>query len=59
MSALSGRRFAVEYTPGPPAIGTLTRTEVDAEDASAAADAVKAQHRWCMIHRVEEVGRAK
>jgi hypothetical protein len=46
------RRFQVEYTPGPPAIGVLTTAVVEADDADAAEDQIKDLHAWVMVHRV-------
>lgn len=45
--------YVVTYTPGPPAIGVLTKLTVEAADASAARAVIRSQHRWVMIHRVQ------
>lgn len=48
------RTWIVEYTPGPPAVGTLTSEEVEAETADDAWQVIKDRHRWVMIHKVKE-----
>lgn len=49
--------YIVEYTPGPPAIGVLTKKIVSAESADDANNQIKVLHPdWCMIHRTTEIG---
>jgi len=48
------RKWIVEYTPGPPAIGVLTTEVVKAESADEAHQIIKDRHRWVMIHKVRK-----
>lgn len=46
--------WIVEYTPGPPAIGELTKKEVEARSSTEAHTIIKNQHRWVMIHKIHK-----
>lgn len=48
------RRWIVEYTPGPPAIGTLTTEAIEAKTSEEVWQIIKDRHRWVMIHKVRE-----